>query len=46
MDAQVSLVGGVDLGGELQLEDENGNVITEESHDPVPVFGVSFRFRF
>ena len=46
MDAQVSLVGGVDLGGELRLEDENGNLITEESHDPVPVLGVSFRFRF
>jgi hypothetical protein len=45
-DAQVSLMGGVDLGGKLRLEDENGNLITEENHDPVPVLGMSFRFRF
>jgi len=45
-DAQLSLVGGVDLGGKLRLEDEQGNYITEEKHDPVPVLGMSFRWRF
>ncbi len=45
-DAQVSILGGVELGGKLRLENENGQLITEEDHDPVPVLGVSFRFRF
>jgi hypothetical protein len=45
-DAQINLYGGVDLGGKLRLEDKNGNLITEEDHDPVPVLGFGFRFRF
>jgi hypothetical protein len=44
-DAQVSLMGGVDLAGKLRLEDENGNLVTEEDHDPAPILGISFRFR-
>jgi len=45
-DAQLSLMGGVDLAGKLRLEDENGNLITEEDHDPVPVLGIGFRLRY
>ena len=44
-DAQISLIGGVDLAGKLRLEDENGNRIAEEDHDPAPILGISFRFR-
>jgi len=45
-DAQLTILGGVELGGKLRLENENGQLITEEDHDPVPVLGVSFRFGF
>jgi hypothetical protein len=45
-DAQISLFGGIDLGGRLRLEDEDGNCIAEEDHDPVAVLGFGFRFRY
>lgn len=44
-DAQIILMGGVDLAGKLRLEDESGNLVAEENHDPAPILGVSFRFR-
>jgi len=43
--AHVSLVGGVELGGELQLEDTDGNRIDKESYDPGGFFGLTFRLR-
>jgi len=42
----VSVIGGVEVGGELRLEDENGNEIVEEKHDPAGFLGVAFSARF
>jgi len=44
--SQISLLGGVDLGGELRLEDEQGGLIVEEDYEPVPFAGMAFSFRF
>jgi hypothetical protein len=44
--AQVALLAGVELGGELRLEDEQGNLITESDHDPAGFLGFTFSFKF
>ena len=41
----VSLVGGVELGGELELEDEKGRTVTEETYDPAGFLGLTFNVR-
>lgn len=43
--SQVSLVGGIEFGGELVLEDNEGNRIRKESSDPGGFLGVTFRVR-
>lgn len=43
---QLSLFGGVEVGGELRLEDENGSKITEQDHDTAGFLGVTFSARF
>ena len=43
---RISAVGGVEVGGELRLEDEDGNTIIEEDHDPAGFLGVAFSARF
>jgi hypothetical protein len=42
---QVSLVGGVEVGGKLSLYDKNGNEIVEESYDAAPFIGLAFSLR-
>lgn len=42
---QLSLVGGIELGGDLVVEDEKGNEIRKESYDPGGFLGVTFRVR-
>ena len=44
--AQVGLLGGLELGGKVRLEDKNGNQIIEENHDPAGFIGISFNLRF
>lgn len=44
--ANISLVGGFELGGELSLEDESGRTIKEESYDTAIFFGLAFNARF
>jgi hypothetical protein len=44
--AQMSLFGGVELGGELKLEDENGGPIVKENYGAGGFAGVAFSFRF
>jgi hypothetical protein len=44
--AEASLVGGVEMGGELRLEDENGNRIAEENYDQAGFLGLALRVRF
>jgi hypothetical protein len=44
--AQLALLIGADLGGELLLEDENGNTIVEEEYDPGIYMGFTFNLRF
>lgn len=36
----VHFVGGVVLGGQLQLDDANGNRLNKQDYDPAPYFGV------
>ncbi len=43
---RMSLIGGVDIGGELGLEDENGQSITEADRDPGGFVGFAFSARF
>ena len=42
----VSLVGGLKLGGELRVEDEKGNPIIDETYDSALFLGLTFRLRF
>ncbi len=43
--AQLSLVGGVELGGELRLEDADGRKVDEQSYDPGVFMGLTFVVR-
>lgn len=43
---RVALLGGLELGGKLRLEDEYGNGIAEEKYDPAGFIGVTFGLRF
>jgi hypothetical protein len=42
---QVSLVGGVEVGGKLSVYDRDGNEIVRESYDPAPFIGLAFSLR-
>ena len=44
--AQISIVGGVEIAGELHLEDENGRTLIEENYDPAGFLGFAFNVRF
>ena len=44
--AQMSLLGGADLGGELRLEDEKGGLIAEEDYEPAGFVGIAFNVVF
>ncbi len=44
--SSVSLVGGVEFGGELRQEDENGDRIASENYDPAPFLGLTFNMRW
>ena len=44
--SSVSLIGGVELGGELRQEDENGDRIASEKYDPAPFLGLTFNLRW
>lgn len=44
--AQAGLIGGVELGGEFRIDDENGNRLVEEDYNPAGFLGFVFRFRF
>ncbi len=44
--AAASLVGGLELGGELRQEDEDGTRIASESYDPAPFLGLTFNIRW
>ena len=42
----ISLVGGVELGGELGIEDNEGNLLNKESYDPGDFLGFTFNWKF
>jgi hypothetical protein len=42
---QLSLVGGVEVGGKLGVYDKDGNEIVRESYDPAPFIGLAFSLR-
>jgi hypothetical protein len=44
--ARLSLVGGFETSGELQLEDQNGNVLNEQDYESAAFGGFSFYYRF
>ncbi|MBT8347335.1 MAG: TonB-dependent receptor [Desulfofustis sp.] len=44
--SSLSLVGGVELGGELRQEDEDGNRIASENYDAAPFLGLTFGVSF
>ncbi|MBS3744178.1 MAG: hypothetical protein KGY48_07520 [Wenzhouxiangellaceae bacterium] len=43
---RLSAIAGVEVGGELTLEDKDGRKIQSEDADPAPFIGISFRARF
>jgi hypothetical protein len=43
---QVSLLGGVALGGELQVEDRNGDHLFTEDYDAAPFVGARVSWQF
>jgi hypothetical protein len=44
--AKLSLVGGFETSGELQLEDQDGNVLNEQDYESAAFGGFSFYYRF
>jgi len=44
--ARLSLTGGIDIKGELKLEDKDGKVIEQEDYETAPFLGLSFSYRF
>jgi hypothetical protein len=44
--AAVSLVGGLELDGELRQEDKNGDKVASESYDPAAFLGLTFNVRW
>jgi hypothetical protein len=44
--ARISLIGGVETAGELQLEDHDGKVLEQQDYESAPFLGFSFYFRF
>ena len=42
----LELFGGVALGGELRVEDEDGSRIEQEEYDAAPLVGIRGIFRF
>ena len=43
---RVSLIGGIETAGELQLEDSEGNVVEKQDYDNAPFLGFSFYWGF
>lgn len=41
----ISLIGGIETGGDLRLEDKDGNLIKEESYDTGGFLGLTFNLR-
>jgi hypothetical protein len=44
--ARLSLIGGFETSGELQLEDQNSNVLNEQDYESAAFGGFSFYYRF
>ena len=44
--ARISLIGGLETAGELQLEDQDGNVLEQQDYESAPFLGLSFYYRF
>jgi len=44
--AKVSLIGGIETAGELQLEDHDGKVLKQQDYENAAFLGFSFYFRF
>jgi hypothetical protein len=46
MSSRVSLTGGLEMAGELQLEDQEGNVLLKQDYENAPFLGFSFYWGF
>jgi hypothetical protein len=42
--AQISVLGGAELGGELRLEEEQGGPVAKENYEPAGFAGIAFNF--
>ena len=42
----LSAFAGVELGGELELKDVNGQVLSSREYDPAPIIGATLEFKF
>lgn len=43
---RLALFGGLEFGGKLKLKDSSGELVSESSYDPAPVYGVTFELKF
>lgn len=43
--SSINFVAGVELGGELKLENEDGESVAEDEYDSAPFFGLTFNIR-
>ncbi len=44
--SRISVIGGLELGGELRLEDEEGRLMNKDNYDPAGFLGITFYHRF
>ncbi|MEJ2385124.1 MAG: hypothetical protein P8Y54_12135 [Xanthomonadales bacterium] len=42
----LSVFAGVEFGGELELKDVSGRVLSAQDYDPAPILGATFAYRF
>jgi len=42
----ISVFGGVSFGGELELKDVAGELLSQQDYEPAPILGASFDFKF
>ena len=45
-DLQISAIGGVELNGELRLEDSQGRRLARDNYETAPFLGATFNVRF
>ena len=43
--SKISIIGGMELGGELRIEDRDGRFLRKDHYEPAPFLGITFSYR-